>query len=192
MRILITILSALFLIPATALAQGNVSIHATGGLGMPVGDGLDDTKVGPAIIAGLAVSLTEAAAIVLEGQYSQYGADDDALIPAGVDATAKLTGANLGAMLQTPPDNPARVYLHLGLGITRGTGQFGATFEGTSINVSSSENSFSFLIGIGVKYAVTETVSFMMDTRYNHALDHFDSSSQWIPITAGLSFTFPE
>ena len=161
-----------------------------GGLGLPVGDGLDGTKMGPAIVAGVSLDLNDSAAIVLEGQYSQYSPDDDSSIP-GVEATVKLTGANVGARLQTSAVNPARAYLHVGLGFTRGTGQASGSFEGFNVDVSDSENSFSFLFGIGMKYAVTETVSFMVDTRYNHALDQFESSTQWIPITAGLSFTFP-
>ena len=140
----------------------------------------------------MSLDISESAAIVLEGQYSQYSPDDDAGLPTGVDATAKLTGANVGTRLQTSKENPARAYLHVGIGFTRGTGSASGTFGGFSVDVSDSENSFSFLVGIGMKYAVTETVSLMVDTRYNHALDHFDSSTQWIPITAGLSFTFPE
>ena len=119
---------------------------------------------------------------------------EDLELPAGVDATAKLTSANIGAVFSTRPsmENPVSAYLHLGLGFTRGTGQVSGSFLGENINVSTSSTSFSFLVGIGMKYAVTESVSFMVDTRYNHAIDHFDSSSQWIPFTAGLSFAFPE
>ena len=192
MIIRIAILSALLLFPVTAHSQDKVSINVGGGLGLPIGEGLEDAKIGPAIVAGLSLDLSESAAIVLEGQYSQYSPDDDAGIPTGVDATVKLTGVNVGARLQTPRENPARAYLHLGFGFTRGTGQASGTFEGFNVDVSDSENSFSFLLGIGMKYAVTETVSLMVDTRYNHALDHFDTSTQWIPITAGLSFTFPD
>lgn len=193
-RILLATAAALLLLPAPAYPQTNVSVHVVGGLGLPVGDGLDGSKEGPAFVAGLSVSLTETAAIVAEGQYSQYGQEDDVNIPEGVDATAKLTGANIGALFSTRPsmENPVRAYLHLGLGFTRGTGQVSGGFLGESINVSSSSTSFSLLVGIGMKYAVTESVSFMVDTRYNHALDHFDSSSQWIPNTAGLSFAFPQ
>ena len=192
MRIRIAILSALLLFPVSAHSQNMVSINVGGGLGLPVGDGLDNAKMGPAIVAGVSLDLNESAAIVLEGQYSQYSPDDDAGIPTGVDATVKLTGANVGARLQTSSESPARAYLHVGIGLTRGTGQASGSFGGVNVDVSDSENSFSFLVGIGMKYAVTETVSLMVDTRYNHALDHFDSSTQWIPITAGLSFTIPK
>lgn len=193
-RFLLAPAVALLLLPATAHPQSDVSVHLAGGLGLPVGDGLDGSKVGPAFVAGLSVSITETAAIVAEGQYSQYGPEDDSELPAGVDATAKLTGANIGAVFSThrSMENPVSAYLHLGLGFTRGTGQVSGSFLGDNINVSTSSTSFSLLVGIGMKYAVTESVSFMVDTRYNHALDHFDSSSQWIPITAGLSFAFPQ
>lgn len=172
------------------MQQDKVSFHVGGGLGLPVGDGLDGAKIGPALVGGVSLDLNDSAAIVLEGQYSQYNPDEETSIP-GVDATVKLTGVNAGARLQTSAENPARAFLHVGIGFTRGTGQASGSLEGLNVNVSDSENSFSFLIGIGMKYAVTETVSFLVDTRYNHALDHFESSTQWIPITAGLSFTFP-
>ena len=169
-----------------------MSVHVSGGLGLPMGDGLENAKVGPAFIAGLSYALTETAAIVAEGQYSRYTPGEDAGVPEGLDTAAKMTGANLGAMLLTSPENKARAYLHLGLGFTRGTGTVSGSLLGEGINVSTSENSFSVLAGIGVKYAVTQNVSFLVDARYNHALDHFDTSSQWIPITAGLSYAFPE
>lgn len=180
----------LLLIPAAAHAQGGVSIHLGGGLGLP-GDGLEDTNTGPAVIGGLSVSVTEHLAVIAEGQYSQYGADEDEVDPA-LDATAKMTGGNLGVLLQTPLGNKMRPYVHLGFGITRGTATASASFLGEKLNISDSENSLSFLVGVGMKYAVSESVSLMVDTRVNHALEHFEGSRQWIPLTVGIALTFPQ
>lgn len=44
---------------ATAHSQTGVSVHVSGGLGLPVGDGLDGSKVGPAFVAGLSFAFPQ-------------------------------------------------------------------------------------------------------------------------------------
>ena len=46
MLIRIAILSVLLLFPVSVHSQGMVSVNVGGGLGLPVGDGLENAKIG--------------------------------------------------------------------------------------------------------------------------------------------------
>ncbi len=160
------------------------SIKVGGGLGIPAGDLGDAANMGFAIFAGVSVPILDNVHAMAEGHYSKFGGDID--VP-GVDSDAKLTGGNIGVMLQSSSSS-MRVYGHGGIGLTRATGQASASFLGETLTASSSENAFSFVIDGGVQFPINPSISVAVDARYNHALTE-ESATQWMPITVSIVFT---
>ena len=129
---------------------------------------------------------------LLEGHYTKLGSDDEfeqleQLLGSKIDADLELMGGTIGMMLRSQSGSVG-IYGLGGIGFTRAT--VNVSFDGNT--ESETESTFSFAIGGGVYVPINQSISVVIDARYNHGLGVFDDddSVQWIPITAAVVFGF--
>ena len=172
------------------LAEGQANARIGVGPGMPVGGLSDGTEaLGPSFRAGLAIPVDEGYFLLIEGHHSRFGINKEELPDpdkrVGSDADTKLTGGNVGLLIQGVAD-PVGFYGHGGVGWARGTGKSDLSVAGEYAGTDSGGNSFMFVIGLGVNLTMSDHVGLSLDVRYNHAFDVFDESARWIPVTASV------
>jgi len=172
------------------LAEGQANARLGGGPGMPVGGLSDGTEAaGPSFLVGLAIPVDVGYFLLLEGHHSRFGINEEELPHSNermqTDADIKLTGGNVGLLIQGVAD-PVGFYGHGGVGWSRGTGKAGLSIEGEDARISTGNNSFMLVFGIGVNLTVSDHVRLSLEGRYNHAFDVFDESARWIPVTASV------
>ena len=172
------------------LAEGQANARLGGGPGMPVGGLSDGTEAaGPSFLVGLAIPVDVGYFLLLEGHHSRFGIKEEELPDSNErvkpDADLKLTGGNVGLLIQGVAD-PVGFYGHGGVGWAKGTGKADLSIEGEDARISTGNNSFMFVFGLGVNLTVSDHVRLSLEARYNHAFDVFDESARWIPVTASV------
>lgn len=175
--------AATLALPVAARAQVSNPLKFTvfGGIALPTGDTQDAVKTGYNV-GGAVDYRVPLSPLGIRGEvvYSSFDAKDSG----GADnASLSDLGLNANAVFWLPSaGSPVHAYLTGGPGWSR----VKASASASGVDVSASENHFSFNVGGGLDFGLG-SLSTRLDARYRH-ISGDGGSMSYIPITFGITF----
>ena len=192
--ILLLFTSAVFVAPSASGQEGG-TIFLSGGPSIPVGDFKSGHKLGPNIVLGFTVPVYQSMHIAFEGYVSAHKSSDEATSAlselAGDGVDGKMRGLTIAAKYLSAP---AQVMMSGfgGIGVARVEQRvpLAEYLLSDSFEEVKTDNALTIVVGAGMIIPVSDSIGISVDARYHHAFTDFGANTQWIPLNAGIVYSF--
>ena len=185
--LLVGMLALMLIAPQAHAAKGDMMLGINGGIAAPMGDFKDVSKMG--FLGGLNFDymVNDMFAVGVDGSYVLNKAKDELIVAPVTDIKSTIIQFGAHAKYMFPMEGSSvSPYVVGGAGMYSGKADI---TPNDPLISESSETKFGGRIGLGANFAAGEKAKIGIESNFHHIATDI-SSTQYISVTAGVSFGF--